>query len=637
MPICIQPLADSYRAITRRIVYQVVRQMIKEFSLPIDTYIQFKGEASQVMTYNSELDKLVSVKNTGETKFGYYDKLVVEVKEESVDGAVGRMQFRVPEVPEIWHDGTTNIRLYPLYHTTGLNISMTYYTSTLVKAEWFYSMVAEVVARSGQVYLSDIQYYIIPDNYINDLLATAFNLREKQGGYGGNFKSWVEKNASQNSLTILNNIAGRGETYAFREKQINIPLFFSATELPDGSKRDKSPGHEYGVELRLEYDKPIGIYARYPITIHNSMLPARLIPKMQSDNNRKDGGVVYHNLMGDIKRAVGNLDWVVGKTFTGTQGVIVPLGDDWKPTIRPNNVLPILTALTPIRDDRDLTKPISDINAFGKYLYLHPSLKGYLKYLGNDMKDVNRTILSVSVFHDCHPINIKHIYIDNGKIYCDFPMTVRDVCHITLNLTKDLKLIERDAFVKLAKYPEVADYFIDIYAPTHVKNNEIKTHINNLSVLLRSKYAQERDIHRAVAKLRTAFNSRFLYSSCYPMYLKVAFAIIVGPKFITDPEVVRLGQLIVNVHPELTKLTDYARYQWVRLNRDKMEAIYRSVHPTMSDELVRKFFHGEYDPSRLQAVLVEGSYSADPSNYVNTVMWTVDSSYICAKRLGDAK
>ena len=134
-------------------------------------------------------------------------------------------------------------------------------------------------------------HYGIPEPYLQ-LLNVIHVCREAFDPYGDSFREYLEKH-NDGRLTLNSDLVGKSQIFAVNERQSRIIARFGFDSVPDKPEYDQSTGtYTLSFPYKFSYEKPIACTMKYPIIVHNQLLPAEyVLPISNNDvsaNTRKN-------------------------------------------------------------------------------------------------------------------------------------------------------------------------------------------------------------------------------------------------------------------------------------------------------------------------------------------------------------
>lgn len=464
MPRLTAPIADEYQAITRRISIGLSKHVIELLDMPFDIDILYKGESNQVTTWNAETKlfrKPSEIRDGG--RFNTGNQLDIEVKEDINESGYGTNNMKAhSQLPPIWYHPKADIRLQPNYITKTLTITMTYRSKNMELADRLRNQLLTLLSTSRDVLLVDLMYYVIPNP---GHIAILKNLKALTGETDEDL-AWFKKYSVDGSLTDLrqHKLGGSAE-YAFKEVQAMVPFIIDVREIPDKSKRSNSPGYEFSFDVKITYDKPYSTFLQFPIVINNKMVPNEYIitPEVDNRHGLKNAHKTPLMKMNDV--LIENYYFGMKGSYTDHHGVVVPLGDDWKPPAfsRPTQI--VFQGLVPYSSPDEYGRRIvGNLTKYGKYLYLSPTLKKYLKEHRGHLKFLSDSILNISLFKNNQQIQYSNYHIDEHlNVIMNEEITTWDRLHLVITIPLYLDDYEHRFFVDVGNYPILVEEILNQY------------------------------------------------------------------------------------------------------------------------------------------------------------------------------
>src|SRR5574343_1322401 len=321
MPRRISELNDSYMGITRPVAENVVAHILKVTGLSKNTPIIHQGPTHTAQLEGSNLEGSLNT-----ARFGQSERLFIEVREGFVEEDLLTMQTHAKEAFSLFRDTALGVELRPLYSQTELTVSIVFRAGDRPSAERWRNGLRRKIAEGLMAMTHEINYYyIIPRNLIG-LLVDIHQLRENVAGYGEDIQTWF-KNCWNPRATTLVNMAGKAPELAINETQVGCIGYFDFESPPEHEKKEEGSVWEISLDYKLRYDKPISVYAQYPLIVHQQRLGERWFDRLGPYTNQ------HEKLAPSVSRNAYNA-LVAQHTpprIPAVCGVQFPTYDDWLP------------------------------------------------------------------------------------------------------------------------------------------------------------------------------------------------------------------------------------------------------------------------------------------------------------------
>ena len=454
MPSVVVEIPDTYNAITRPVIVEVAKSLIKTMGLPIDTNLQFLGSSESAIQPGSTLTK-PKENNTFPTS----NKITIEATEEYISDRVLTTATKRNENKAFFRDNALGVYMRPVYVGTEITLSIRFRAKDKNTAERWKN---EFLIRSSQgrvEMLHDLDYhYGIPQAFLV-ILSAIYDLRENVAGYGDTIQDWF-KNSIVNRTTKLTNRAGEMPILVIAEEQLGALGWFEFVSHPEnGNKDDDTGAWETGFDYKLVYDKVTAITFQYPLMVHNQLLDDKLRPSQKIydlANTTRDPS--WTRFLAERNNSIFN------QSLTSRMaGVTIPEFDDWYPDYVPNFTSTIFTALLVV-DEND-PHAILNLGQLGDYSIAAPILD-FLKTEARWLNLTSQSIFHIELYRWKKPLDELLISCDDDlEITTTMELDPRATYHFRLGITNDLTVLSKDALERLRNAPEAFYELIKLLDP----------------------------------------------------------------------------------------------------------------------------------------------------------------------------
>ena len=460
---------DNYQAITRRIVIQVIKRLRSHLSFNKDTVFIIKGLEDNLMVWNSEKNELQTIRhNPGEdsARFGEYDQLEIEFKEELTDDGIARNGYMTDMLPSIFHDERLGIRMNVGYIQTRVTLSFTFKSGTWESMQTYEGSFARLLQSSRTLVLHELEYYVLPELQQCELLRTLYDLKEKRGGIGDTFDEWMDKNTKTGAYRTLTNRKGNGAVMAFKERQRQIILMLMETQLTDAQKKERGASAETQFEVQFYYDAPYYTTIEYPLMVHNQVVPGKWFVGPRVHHANRDHEVTFDKLQDGLQHVISE-DQAVS-TFTSQEGLRYPSWDSWKVSASHYNNMKAATILI------QLPEKLPEADKLTNYTLLLPcsAIESNVMKFGHGtkryMKDNRKLMFSTThspvvyqLYQGNERVDMENCYLDEKlDLYTNYKLEYWQQWHLVIEIPNNYNHIERDTMNMMMRYP---DFLAEIY------------------------------------------------------------------------------------------------------------------------------------------------------------------------------
>lgn len=481
MPAVIRTLEEIDNSINRPVIFDIIQQIKEITQIKNENAIFYPGDLETNKQPGSSIDDnsrsplLIS---------GRY--LSIEVEQEyDTDYISSTATYRKEYLP-FFYDPALDVELKVIYAIVKTVIKFSYRTNSKTEATRWYDAMRLRIAQYMNAHLHSVSYHIpIPMSYVW-LLDQIYELRENQGGYGQTFEQYVKSNMSD-KISLVSDLTGKNRLLAIKERQGFIEGQYTFDALPDKIEIDKDTGtYQIGFEYSFNYDKPFQCYMRYPIMVHNQLLPEEFVDihKLDYDTDRKINQ--FPVSFGAMQLYRTDLDpYITAHPFNY---LVIPPFDEF----RINKDIPgtgtVFTALCSVleNDKRD----ILNLEELGD-LCLDEDILDFIKtseyrYITQPYK----SIIQLHLYENETPIDQKILICDSHlNIRSTVDLDIRKTFRLRLSLMIDLSYLDTASLNRLKLYPRAFVKIIEAANESLINHPELND-IYHKNVL------QERDFQQ---------------------------------------------------------------------------------------------------------------------------------------------
>lgn len=448
MPKLLVPIPEVEDMVTRPVIFDIARQIIKATKLPKDTNVLLPGSEERVPLNKS------TIKNDDDvSKFPHSSQLMIEAEETvETDAVLTRAVLRPEHIP-CFVDQLIGIVIVPVYAQTLVELNFTQrFPDKATAIRWRNEQRNKISMMRDTILHTATYSYTIPLAYIG-ILKEIHRLRENQGGYGDTFQEYLNACFSPN-VTDITNVGGKVLRKGVRETQQRIQGWFDFESEPEkGSKDGDADAWAISFTYRFYYQKPIACRMTYPIAIHNQMLSLKYRPGRE-DRPAPHIFDKYQSFAGSIKYInyfESDRDFIRNPQY---RGKLIPDFDEFVPKqVEPGtwNLATWMVGLTPdnlfdLINLKDLPKVTMKENV-KQFL-----IESELPFL----KVPTKSVFLVQLYEGRYPFGPELIEVlNNGDTRATFNLDIRQNYHLRLGVYHEWWRLDKDALERLRHYPDV--------------------------------------------------------------------------------------------------------------------------------------------------------------------------------------
>jgi len=278
------PLVGLEKTISRNVVTNITREFLIQTGLD-DVKLRIRS-------------------STGDTVFKGYGKYTTdnepEVKKLDItysetvplEGTEVMASYQ-NEHRRIAYDPPIDFYARPIYVDTEVTIELSLTTASRDEINIWKNKILTKISQGMTFTLHDVEYKYLLPNHLYHFIKYIHTLEENQGGYGRDFIEYL-RYLSDGRLIYGSDIAGVNKGLFAKEVQRRIIGRWDIDALENEIKEYDDGKWNTSFSYKFTYQRPISIYVKYPIIVHNQPLePKYVVPK--SLLNDADSDIVYRD------------------------------------------------------------------------------------------------------------------------------------------------------------------------------------------------------------------------------------------------------------------------------------------------------------------------------------------------------
>lgn len=444
MPKYLSAIAGAKDTITRPIVFEILREVMRITGVPVNTQILFPGENEAAYQPGSTIDAEVEF-NKLESKTQWR----VEVEEVIQEDTTRTIPVHQMDHREIFWDNTTKTYLKPVYAPSELTLTINYRAPDKDSANRWASEIRARNAMLRDQHLFSLSYsYMIPLELF-PLLHHIHSLREAVEPYGESWDDWV-CNHFVEKASVMTTLLGTEPRWAISETQTRILGWFEFETEPDkGSKEGQSSAWTTGFTYKVYYDKPISVVIDYPLVVHNQLIDSRWRPELMqhSISEVKSSGSMSNVAQGKFEVQT-SLMYDIPKFY----GVSIPHYDEFIPRQTPPGTKRVFMALTSLDEASPLD--LLSLLELGDY-QITDEVIAYLRADRANLTRFGYSFFHLSVYRDHAIVASSDLEVRHDlMLRLKSPSSFRHTHRVRMSLVTDPSMLNKEAIENLRKnYP----------------------------------------------------------------------------------------------------------------------------------------------------------------------------------------
>lgn len=446
MPVSTIDFGELHASVTRPVATGIVAHVKKMAGVPQNTPEVFFGDSGTALLEGSTIEG-----SQNPVRFEGNNRVFIEYSEETIpEHSLTRYTHQSENKP-YFYDDNLKLSLRPLYVRSRLVVSLRLRAVDKPTAVRWKSVMSRKISEGRLDNLHEISYYyLIPYEHL-DLLLTAHRLRELKSGYGDTLNDYLLAGFAPNVSKIATR-DGEHSRLAVKEKQIRVLGRFDFETPPQEEKEESGVTWNTQIDYIVEYDRPISSVARYPISIHSSILPEKWLPVAPEYTLDYEGVYAGQGLaaMQRVQRQMYATEY--NPTI---EGVAFPKYDDWF-IKSPWEWTTWIGRFLVVPDD---TNPgaVLDIDSLGPYSLAEPVRKFLKKYRKFAFKPEESPIF-IRIYCDNDPMSDTTLTMDSeGVVHYYKELDPRKVYHVCIGFVTNFSMMTPGGQDRVEKDQDLID------------------------------------------------------------------------------------------------------------------------------------------------------------------------------------
>lgn len=351
------------------------------------------------------------------------------------------------EHPAVFIDRDLKFVIRPVYVKTDITLTIKYISNSKTDAlRWLNDTYVRLVTHED-FNLHTFSYHFPLSKSLLVLIEQIHRQREAIAGYGESLEHYLIHKATSR-LNVVSEITGSLPTLVFNESQTRIIGLYENYPLQQKPEYDKQAG-TYSVEIpyKVTFDNPTGFTARYPIVVHNQLLPEDFIPNKRVVLDHVENGYFSRSLAAVNRFELQNQ---LSKIPIAEE-LILPQEDDFRPSHITPGMVGYMQTLCTAEDDNVLL----DITELDDH-YVDQDLMQFIIAERDYAFKQYKSIVHIAYYRDETLMRGTTLQMDDGGVVSSTePLNYRSTYRLKFCILVDLELLDPAALDRLKRYPLV--------------------------------------------------------------------------------------------------------------------------------------------------------------------------------------
>jgi len=269
MPSVTMPIHGLEKTVSRQVMTTVLREFLEQTGLGNEAKIKIESSLGKnIMKGYGGDDAVVTDPE--------FKRLWVTWNEEFEMENISTVATFQKEHRPFASDPEIGFLARPVYIDTTLNLNIELTTASRDEIILWKNTIRRQIAQGMTSTLHDIEYKFIMPAPLYDLIYKIHELEETQGGYGRDFYEYL-RYLSDGRLVWGSDLTGTFRDVFIKEQQLRVYGTWDIEVLNNSPKESENGKWSTTFTYKITYQKPTNIYVRYPIMVHNQLLPLKYI------------------------------------------------------------------------------------------------------------------------------------------------------------------------------------------------------------------------------------------------------------------------------------------------------------------------------------------------------------------------
>lgn len=447
MPNVSLTLPETSQSIIRPIIFDMVGQVQEITKISKESKIFFPGDIQKMQTAGSDIGS----EQNRYAMFGTGRYVFITVEEDYDINTLGSTSTTGRENAPVFTDEKLATVISPLYASSQVTINFKYRCFSKTEALKWRDDIRIRISQMRDINLHNLTYHYLLPAELLFVLKIIHEKREAFLGYGQTYAEYVTSMSTER-LTLIGDLVNQDARLGVSETQCRVLGMYDFEGMPEKPERDDDTGTwTISFAYKFTYDKPFACNIRYPVMVHNQLLPAEYVyftdksydidkvSKDFSDSNQALNAFEYDSIMNSridpqaIIRLPSFDDYNIRTAPRGTGTVFLALCEI---DTADSRTMLNLADIDPIVIDKDIMQFIQEVE--------YPFISKLYK-----------SVINISLYRN-NELTV------GGSIICDSQLNVKAIADLDLrnqhrlrfSLVPDLTMLNREAFDRLRKYPK---------------------------------------------------------------------------------------------------------------------------------------------------------------------------------------
>jgi hypothetical protein len=440
------PVSNLVHSVERPVVLDVVRSLKEQTGIASTVEVSYYGQDGKALQIGSGF----SGAETSDNKWQNRENIVIEARElYPSENALANTSYR-PEQPFVFRDNDLDVYIKPYFTSATVELSVKYKTLDRNQGiKWRNDFKAKF-SRGRTSLLHSVGYSFHIPNEFSLIMEEIHRLREKQGGYGEDFSTWLRNHLSPRATVLSNEIKTHLEL-SVNDRQTEIIGLFDFDVIPEQEEKD-SDSNLWVVSFTytFTYHKPTSCVMRYPTIVHNQPIAKRF---------RRTKETKYQQLQKSLTSSQEAMNWFrsdsqVARTLSN-RGLDIVSYSPLIPNSLPVDNVRVFSCVSVISEsDKRTLLNLNELQEYG----LHPAILQFIKESERThMTKLFGSVLQLFLYEDRNICPQNSIAVDADlNVVATRDLDIRKTYHLRLGLVCEFSHLSESSLRRLKAYRTAA-------------------------------------------------------------------------------------------------------------------------------------------------------------------------------------
>lgn len=448
MPNISLTMPETSQSVTRPVIYDMINQLQDITNISPKSRIMYPGDINFMQNPGTSID---SPNHSRNPTFNTDRYTFIEVEEDYDRNALSTTAVTRREHIAVFKDLALNVRIAPVYATSQVTINFKYRCPSKTEALRWRDDMRIRISQMRDINLHNVTYhYLLPMEFLIILQAIYTN-REQHHGYGQSLVEYITSYASDRLTYITDTVNANGRL-TISETQCRIIGMFDYDGIPDKPERDDQTGTwTIGASYKFSYEKPIACHMKYPIMVHNKLLPEQYITFVNQEYKLEKLSKSFSLSLNALNAF--ETDTKIDAAMDPEAIVRIPDFDDFNIPAVPNATGTLFIALTEVDPDNS---SLLNLGELGDYI-LDKDILDFIRNVEYPyVCSLYKSIIHINLYRNEQLAFLNSLTCDtNGNIRTVSVCDPRNQHRVRFSLVTDLTLLDKKALDRLLRYPKV--------------------------------------------------------------------------------------------------------------------------------------------------------------------------------------